>query len=154
MQPNAHRQPHTRTPKHTASGSSIFPIQLAVHPFQVATNLDPWGPTQAQMEEICKASFNYEDRRLIMRALWKRLSTATAKEWPHIHKSLTVMEFFAPQWARLNRGGNGAEVVPLEDAARLPGGGGEGNTCLPTRTPPTRAPVRTNSSLGEGATLS
>jgi len=40
---------------------------------KAATNLDPWGPTQAQMQEICDACNHYEDRRLVMRALWKRL---------------------------------------------------------------------------------
>ncbi len=39
------------------------------------TNLDPWGPTQAQMQEICDACTGYEDRRLVMRALWKRITT-------------------------------------------------------------------------------
>lgn len=28
-----------------------------------------------------------------MRALWKRLTTSSTKDWTHMHKALTVMEF-------------------------------------------------------------
>eukprot|EP00668_Euglena_longa_P003144 GGOE01003674.1.p1 GENE.GGOE01003674.1~~GGOE01003674.1.p1 ORF type:complete len:454 (-),score=99.62 GGOE01003674.1:216-1403(-) len=45
------------------------------------------------MQEICEASFGYEDRRLITRALWKRITTSQSKEWPHIYKSLAVFEY-------------------------------------------------------------
>eukprot|EP01002_Notosolenus_urceolatus_P000527 NODE_1128_length_1564_cov_12.046205_g931_i0.p1 GENE.NODE_1128_length_1564_cov_12.046205_g931_i0~~NODE_1128_length_1564_cov_12.046205_g931_i0.p1 ORF type:complete len:481 (+),score=65.40 NODE_1128_length_1564_cov_12.046205_g931_i0:73-1515(+) len=60
---------------------------------KVATNTDPWGPTTQQMQEICNASFNYEDKRLIMRALFKRLTLSDPKDWRHILKALTVIEF-------------------------------------------------------------
>eukprot|EP00667_Euglena_gracilis_P025285 EG_transcript_29592 len=60
---------------------------------KVATNLDPWGPTREQMQEICEASYGYEDRRLITKALWKRITTSQSKEWPHIYKSLAVFEY-------------------------------------------------------------
>eukprot|EP00667_Euglena_gracilis_P017934 EG_transcript_18954 len=61
---------------------------------KAATNADPWGPTQQQMQEICDACHGYEDRRLIMRALWKRITTSNTKEWPHVYKSLAIFEYF------------------------------------------------------------
>lgn len=60
---------------------------------KAATNLDPWGPTQAQMQEICDACNHYEDRRLVMRALWKRVTTSNSKEWPHVYKALAILEY-------------------------------------------------------------
>eukprot|EP01006_Ploeotia_vitrea_P023855 TRINITY_DN56528_c0_g2_i1.p1 TRINITY_DN56528_c0_g2~~TRINITY_DN56528_c0_g2_i1.p1 ORF type:complete len:548 (-),score=123.54 TRINITY_DN56528_c0_g2_i1:663-2306(-) len=59
---------------------------------KVATNLDQWGPTQQQMQEICDACYHYEDKRLVMRALWKRITNSSTKEWLHIYKALTIFD--------------------------------------------------------------
>eukprot|EP01012_Entosiphon_sulcatum_P040868 TRINITY_DN54603_c0_g1_i1.p1 TRINITY_DN54603_c0_g1~~TRINITY_DN54603_c0_g1_i1.p1 ORF type:complete len:412 (-),score=91.41 TRINITY_DN54603_c0_g1_i1:107-1342(-) len=60
---------------------------------KVATNLDPWGPTTEQMKEICDACHGYEDKKLIMKALWKRITTSSNKDWPHIYKALAIFEY-------------------------------------------------------------
>ena len=57
-----------------------------------ATNSDTWGPTDAQKQEIAQASFNDEDRALIMKALWKRISD-TSEYWQHVYKALDVLEY-------------------------------------------------------------
>eukprot|EP00992_Anisonema_acinus_P008497 TRINITY_DN4595_c0_g1_i1.p1 TRINITY_DN4595_c0_g1~~TRINITY_DN4595_c0_g1_i1.p1 ORF type:complete len:433 (+),score=68.46 TRINITY_DN4595_c0_g1_i1:55-1353(+) len=60
---------------------------------KIATNLDPWGPTGEQLHDICEASFHYEDKRIIIKALFKRLTNSQVKEWQHIHKALTTFEY-------------------------------------------------------------
>eukprot|EP00669_Euglena_mutabilis_P008233 TRINITY_DN3336_c0_g1_i1.p2 TRINITY_DN3336_c0_g1~~TRINITY_DN3336_c0_g1_i1.p2 ORF type:complete len:433 (+),score=46.41 TRINITY_DN3336_c0_g1_i1:160-1299(+) len=45
------------------------------------------------MQEICDACNHYEDRRLVMRALWKRVTTSNSKEWPHVYKALAILEY-------------------------------------------------------------
>jgi epsin len=59
---------------------------------KAATNLDPWGPTQAQMVEICEACNNYENKRIVMKALWKRVTQTQNKDWPHVYKALAIFE--------------------------------------------------------------
>jgi hypothetical protein len=56
-----------------------------------ATNTDSWGPTSKQKELLSDASYDEEDRALVMRALWKRITKA---EKPiHVTKSLDVLEY-------------------------------------------------------------
>eukprot|EP00906_Rhabdomonas_costata_P018024 RCo026276 len=77
----------------------LFMLQAAVKGYpeiktkvKLATNLEPWGPTKEQLDEITDACNHYEDKKIIMKALWKRITTSQTKEWPQIYKSLAVFE--------------------------------------------------------------
>lgn len=59
-----------------------------------ATNDDKWGPHGAQMQELAKATSNYEQRALIMAQLWKRLAEEKPELWRHVYKSLAVFDYF------------------------------------------------------------
>lgn len=58
-----------------------------------ATNSDPWGPTDAQKRELATAAYDDENRALIYRALFKRL-TETSDITHHVWKALDLLEFF------------------------------------------------------------
>jgi epsin len=50
------------------------------------------------MSDIASATRNFNDYQLIMSILWKRLND-TGKDWRHVYKSLTVLEFLVAQGA-------------------------------------------------------
>lgn len=57
-----------------------------------ATSNDPWGPTTSIMNEIAELTRNQIAYSEIMAMLWKRLNDH-GKNWRHVLKSLTVIEF-------------------------------------------------------------
>ncbi|GAQ78144.1 ENTH/VHS family protein [Klebsormidium nitens] len=61
-----------------------------------ATSNEPWGPHGTLMSDIASATRNFNDYQLIMSILWKRLND-TGKDWRHVYKSLTVLEFLVAQ---------------------------------------------------------
>lgn len=63
-----------------------------------ATSNEPWGPHGTLMSDIASATRNFNDYQLIMSILWKRLND-TGKDWRHVYKSLTVLEFLVAQGA-------------------------------------------------------
>ena len=50
------------------------------------------------MSDIASSTRNFNDYQLIMSILWKRLND-TGKDWRHVYKSLTVLEFLVAQGA-------------------------------------------------------
>ncbi|XP_024386908.1 clathrin interactor EPSIN 2 [Physcomitrium patens] len=66
-----------------------------------ATSNEPWGPHGSIMGDIAQASRNYNDYQMIMAVLYKRLND-TGRNWRHVYKALTVLEFLIA---------NGAERV-------------------------------------------
>ncbi|XP_024515591.1 clathrin interactor EPSIN 2 [Selaginella moellendorffii] len=59
---------------------------------QEATSNEPWGPHGSLMTEIADATVDPNELQLIMGVLQKRLLD-TGKNWRHVYKSMTVMEF-------------------------------------------------------------
>ncbi|XP_073338934.1 uncharacterized protein [Pagrus major] len=56
-----------------------------------ATSNDPWGPSSTQMADLSDLTYNVVACNEIMTMLWKRLKDD--KNWRHIHKSLTLLEY-------------------------------------------------------------
>ncbi|CAK6980352.1 epsin-2-like [Scomber scombrus] len=56
-----------------------------------ATSNDPWGPSSSQMADLSDLTYNVVACNEIMTMLWKRLKDD--KNWRHIHKSLTLLEY-------------------------------------------------------------
>eukprot|EP01112_Ceratiomyxa_fruticulosa_P016070 TRINITY_DN4821_c0_g1_i1.p1 TRINITY_DN4821_c0_g1~~TRINITY_DN4821_c0_g1_i1.p1 ORF type:complete len:673 (-),score=199.52 TRINITY_DN4821_c0_g1_i1:196-2214(-) len=57
-----------------------------------ATSNDKWGPTGTQMQEISRATYNYQDFAVIMQVLWKRINDP-GKYWRHVYKSLLLLDY-------------------------------------------------------------
>ncbi|XP_024531847.1 clathrin interactor EPSIN 1 isoform X2 [Selaginella moellendorffii] len=57
-----------------------------------ATCNEPWGPHGTLMADIAQATRNFNEYQMIMTILWKRLNDR-GRNWRHVLKSLTVMEF-------------------------------------------------------------
>lgn len=66
------------------------------HPMEVkvreATSNDAWGASGTLLRTIAEASFNYEDYRIIMDTLWKRMSDS-GKNYRHVYKSMQLLEY-------------------------------------------------------------
>ena len=56
-----------------------------------ATNDDKWGPTNSQMEEISRLTFNYSDCESIKKVIWERLEQTD--EIRYIQKTLILLEY-------------------------------------------------------------
>eukprot|EP00899_Mesostigma_viride_P000149 jgi/Mesvir1/10134/Mv06765-RA.1 len=69
-----------------------------------ATSNDPWGPHGVLLTEIARSTRNYQEYDIVMQTLWKRLGDG-GKNWRHVYKSLTVLEFLI---------GHGSEQVVAE----------------------------------------
>ncbi|CAM6092744.1 unnamed protein product [Calypogeia fissa] len=63
-----------------------------------ATSNEPWGPHGTLMGDIAQATRNYGEYQMIMAILWKRLND-TGRNWRHVYKSLTVLEFLVANGA-------------------------------------------------------
>ncbi|PRQ37985.1 hypothetical protein RchiOBHm_Chr4g0408771 [Rosa chinensis] len=57
-----------------------------------ATSNEPWGPHGSLLADIAQATRNYHEYQMIMAVIWKRLSD-TGKNWRHVYKGLTVLEY-------------------------------------------------------------
>lgn len=57
-----------------------------------ATSNDPWGPSSTLMSEIADLTYNVVAFTEIMAMIWKRLSDH-GKNWRHVYKSLTLLEY-------------------------------------------------------------
>lgn len=57
-----------------------------------ATSNEPWGPHGQLMSELAQGTRTYNELQMIMSVLWKRLQDS-GKDWRHVYKALTVMEF-------------------------------------------------------------
>ncbi|KAG5231951.1 clathrin interactor EPSIN [Salix suchowensis] len=57
-----------------------------------ATSNEPWGPHGSLLADIAQASRNYHECQIIMAVLWKRIND-TGKNWRHVYKALTVLEY-------------------------------------------------------------
>lgn len=57
-----------------------------------ATSNELWGPHGSLLADIALATRNYQEYQIIMHVIWKRLND-TGKNWRHVYKSLTVLEF-------------------------------------------------------------
>ena len=56
-----------------------------------ATNDDPWGPANTQMQEIARISNNWSELENIKKALWDRLGDTD--EVRHVQKALLLLEY-------------------------------------------------------------
>ncbi|KAI5532165.1 clathrin binding, partial [Trichomonas vaginalis G3] len=56
-----------------------------------ATNDDPWGPANTQMQEIARISYNYNECENVKKALWDQMGDI--KEIRHVQKSLLLLEY-------------------------------------------------------------
>mmetsp|Transcript_13028 Transcript_13028/g.24245 ORF Transcript_13028/g.24245 Transcript_13028/m.24245 type:complete len:504 (+) Transcript_13028:1953-3464(+) len=56
-----------------------------------ATSNENWGVSNTTLTRIAEASFNYDDGELIMRHVWRTISS-DPKEWRRIYKTLTLLE--------------------------------------------------------------
>ena len=56
-----------------------------------ATNDDKWGPSNSQMEEISRLTFNYEDCENIKKVIWERLEQID--EVRTVQKTLLLLEY-------------------------------------------------------------
>eukprot|EP01134_Creolimax_fragrantissima_P001565 CFRG1565T1 len=54
------------------------------------TNLDSWGPTGTQMAEVSKMTYNYQEFKEVMEAIWKRTQET---HWRHVYKSLLLLDY-------------------------------------------------------------
>ncbi|CAI9762831.1 unnamed protein product [Fraxinus pennsylvanica] len=57
-----------------------------------ATSNEPWGPHGSLLADIAQASRNYHEYLMIMAVIWKRIND-TGKNWRHVYKALTVLEY-------------------------------------------------------------
>ncbi|KRH36336.1 hypothetical protein GLYMA_10G296900v4 [Glycine max] len=57
-----------------------------------ATNNEEWGPHGSLLADIAQASRNYHENLMIMAVIWKRIND-TGKNWRHVYKALTVLEY-------------------------------------------------------------
>ncbi|KAL9261285.1 Clathrin interactor EPSIN 2-like protein [Drosera capensis] len=57
-----------------------------------ATSNEPWGPHGSLLSDIAHASRNYHEYQMIMAIVWRRISD-TGKNWRHVYKALTVLEY-------------------------------------------------------------
>ncbi|TYG99010.1 hypothetical protein ES288_A10G162700v1 [Gossypium darwinii] len=57
-----------------------------------ATSNEPWGPHGSLLADIAMATRNYHEYQIIMAVIWKRMSD-TRKNWRHVYKGLTVLEY-------------------------------------------------------------
>lgn len=57
-----------------------------------ATSSEPWGPHGSDLSELAQATNKITDCRMIMNALWTRL-TETGSNWRHVYKALAVIEY-------------------------------------------------------------
>ena len=56
-----------------------------------ATNDDPWGPANSQMQEIARLTNNYNDYEDIKKAIWEQMGDVD--EIRHVQKSLLLLEY-------------------------------------------------------------
>ncbi|CAH9101263.1 unnamed protein product [Cuscuta europaea] len=57
-----------------------------------STTNEPWGPHGSLLADIAQATRNYNDYQIIMAVIWKRIND-TGKNWRHVYKALTVLEY-------------------------------------------------------------
>ncbi|XP_027348930.1 clathrin interactor EPSIN 2-like isoform X2 [Abrus precatorius] len=57
-----------------------------------ATSNEPWGPHGSLLADIAQATRNPHEYQMIMAVIWKRIND-TGKNWRHVYKALTVLEF-------------------------------------------------------------
>nr|GME15062.1 clathrin interactor EPSIN 2-like [Ipomoea batatas] len=57
-----------------------------------ATSNEPWGPHGSLLAHIAQATRNPNEYQIIMAVLWKRVND-TGKNWRHVYKALTVLEY-------------------------------------------------------------
>ncbi|XP_047331449.1 clathrin interactor EPSIN 2-like [Impatiens glandulifera] len=57
-----------------------------------ATSNEPWGPHGSLLADIAQASRNYHEYQITMSIIWKRIND-TGKNWRHVYKGLTVLEY-------------------------------------------------------------
>jgi len=67
----------------------LTPIEIKV---RECTSNDSWGAKTSDKQEIAEATYNYEDFKLIMGQLWKRMAD-TGKNWRHVYKGLQLLEY-------------------------------------------------------------
>jgi hypothetical protein len=76
----------TRTATYAISGRSEVEKMVLE-----ATNEDKWGPTNSQMQEISRLTFNYQDCESVKKVIWERLGqTDTVR---YVQKSLILLEY-------------------------------------------------------------
>ncbi|XP_039033797.1 clathrin interactor EPSIN 2-like [Hibiscus syriacus] len=57
-----------------------------------ATSNEPWGPHGSLLADIAMATRNLHEYQIIMAVIWKRIND-TGKNWRHVYKGLTVLEY-------------------------------------------------------------
>jgi epsin len=67
----------------------LTPIEIKV---RECTSNDSWGAKVSDKQEIAEATYNYEDFKLIMAQLWKRMADS-GKNWRHVYKGLQLLEY-------------------------------------------------------------
>jgi epsin len=67
----------------------VTPIEAKV---RACTSNDPWGAKSTDKAEIAEATYNFEDYKIVMQTIWKRL-TDTGKDWRHVYKGLQLLEY-------------------------------------------------------------
>jgi len=67
----------------------VTPIEAKV---RACTSNDPWGAKSTDKAEVAEATYNFEDYKVVMQTLWKRM-TDTGKDWRHVYKGLQLLEY-------------------------------------------------------------
>lgn len=57
-----------------------------------ATSNEAWGPHGSDLADIAQATRNYHEYQMIMAVIWRRIND-TGKNWRHVYKALTVLEY-------------------------------------------------------------
>jgi epsin len=71
-----------------------------------ATNDDPWGASSTLMQDIARATFDFQLFNEIMPTIYARFTEKEARQWRQIYKSLVLLEYLVK---------NGSERV-IDDA--------------------------------------
>jgi len=67
-----------------------------------ATNDDPWGPANSQMQEIARKTYDYNEYDNVKKAMWEQLGDVD--EIRHVQKSLLLLEYLLRNGAESLRG--------------------------------------------------
>eukprot|EP00762_Andalucia_godoyi_P001809 ANDGO_06041.mRNA.1 Clathrin interactor EPSIN 2 len=72
--------------------NSIMNVPDAEAKVKEATSNEKWGASSTLMQEIAEYTHSYDDYRVVMDTLWKRMD-APGKQWRHVYKALTLLEY-------------------------------------------------------------
>ena len=56
-----------------------------------ATSNEPWGASGTMLSELARATFSYEDFKVVMNAVWRNLQL-TGSLWRVVYKTLNLLD--------------------------------------------------------------